>query len=187
MLSWIAFSFQTLWRLGDYVSSYYFFKGDRLHRAFVTHGSNFSPKTVMFNDYMCYLSSCTWANIPGFLFIARPWQHNSFLQKLQWRIHAIISESMLYGILIYSREKHKHILRQTSVSRWLPHTLTVAPPHAWHHSGRILHWVESLMRQAKLWSLALPSGAFKEAPLLSLPPSLHKQLAHIANWTSDPR
>lgn len=31
--------------------------------------------------------------------------------------------------------------------------------HAYHGSGHILPWVESLMRQLELWSLALPSGA----------------------------
>lgn len=66
------------------------------------------------------------------------------------------------------------------------HTLTIAHPHAWHHSGHILHWVESLRKPAMLWSPALPSGDFKEAPLLSLfftPQTA--TVASIANWTAD--
>jgi len=42
------------------------------------------------------------------------------------------------------------------------------------HSGHILHWVESLMRQATLWSLVLPSGA----PLAPQTTSWYHQLNH---------
>lgn len=69
----------------------------------------------------------------------------------------------------------KHILRQASVTPAYTHSHTVAPPHTRHHSGHILHWVESLMRQPMLWSPALPSGAFKE----TRPLSLHISLTHI--------
>lgn len=39
VFSWIAFSSQTLWRLGDYVG-FYFFKEDRLHRVLSVRAAN---------------------------------------------------------------------------------------------------------------------------------------------------
>lgn len=153
---------------------------------------------------MCCLGWHAWQQVPGFPSVlclhrctshhlpihCRRWQLNNLLQKHQWRIHALnihLWKYVVQRLNLQWRHTHEEDINTLPLSLPHTHTRTVAPPHARHHSGHILHWVESLMRQAVLWSSALPSGAFKEASHSLSLSSLHRQLAHIANWTTDTR
>lgn len=130
-------------------------------------------------------SAYTAIPLTTFLFIV---SHSNLPQQHQWRIHIMniiikISESTLSGVLINSGRKH--ILTQTLVCLTSTHSQSL--PHV--HGISVA--VECAMRQPMLWSLTLPSGAFKEAPLLSryltlllLFHSTNTQ-APITNWAAD--
>lgn len=75
------------------------------------------------------------------------------------------------GVNMRGTHTHTHIgervHRPTSVSHW--HT---------HHSGSMLHWIKSLIRQTISFQ-----ALFCHQELLKKP---HKQSSYIANWTTDP-
>lgn len=192
-LSWIAFSSQTLWTLGDYVDFFIFFKEDRLHRVSHSWAATSLQRLHLLLRLTCITASqasqvhSAYTAIPltTFLFIV---SHSNLPQQHQWRIHIMniiikISESTLSGVLINSGRKH--ILTQTLVCLTSTHSQSL--PHV--HGISVA--VECAMRQPMLWSLTLPSGAFKEAPLLSryltlllLFHSTNTQ-APITNWAAD--